>query len=98
MMLGEHMNCSTMKCSYMFDASRADRKFCGAKLDVKKCFDSVSLVQAISPWQHWEHFDRLPTFSGLSTILTPASAGRPHDFVESPCLQPRSNHADFGAY
>ena len=36
----------------IFESLRAGRKFCGAKLDVKKCFDSVSPSQAIGLWEY----------------------------------------------
>jgi hypothetical protein len=36
----------------IFQALQTHRKFFGAKLDIRKCFDSVSPLQAIHVWDH----------------------------------------------
>eukprot|EP00438_Fugacium_kawagutii_P032007 Skav201741 [mRNA] locus=scaffold2498:357059:359761:+ [translate_table: standard] len=46
----------------IFQALQTHRKFFGAKLDIRKCFDSVSPLQAIHVW---DHLQAPPEVTGL---------------------------------
>ena len=55
----------------IFQALQTHRKFFGVKLDIRKCFDSVSPLQAIHVW---DHLQAPPEVTGLLQFFCSFSA------------------------